>query len=90
MEARMKIRYVITFFSVILIVYFALGLAFHVRWSNELVKCNEVLREQGEFVEPEMFRSATGFIFNVTFWPVYSAANIYHDGTTFATPCTHS
>jgi len=89
MEAQMKIRYVITFFFVILIVYFALGLAFHIRWSDELAKCNEVLRERGEFVEPEMFRTAIGFTFNVTFWPVYSAANIYHDGTPFATRCTH-
>jgi hypothetical protein len=36
-----------------------------------------------------MFRTAIGFTFNVTFWPVYSVANIYHDGTPFATRCTH-
>ncbi len=84
----MKSRYVIAFF-VILIVYFALGLGFHVKWTDELAKCNEVLREQGEFVEPEMFRTAIGLVFDVAFWPVYSVANIYHDGTPFATPCTH-
>lgn len=75
--------------SVILIVYFALGLGFHLKWSDELTKCNEILREQGEFVEPEIFRTAVGFVFDITFWPVYSVANIYHDGTPFATPCTH-
>lgn len=82
-------RLVITLFFVILIVYFALGLGFHLKWSDELAKCNEILREQGEFVEPEIFRTTVGFVFNVTFWPVYSVANIYHDGTPFATPCTH-
>ncbi len=82
-------KYIIAVFSVILIVYFALGLGFHLKQSDELGRCNDLLREQGEFVEPKMFRTTVGFVFNVTFWPVYSVANIYHDGTPFATPCTH-
>jgi hypothetical protein len=44
---------------------------------------------RGEFVEPEVFENAIGFVFDVTFWPVYARANIYHDGMPFATPCTH-
>ena len=85
----MKAKRVIVLLSVILVVYFALGLGFHVKWTDELARCNEVLREQGEFVEPEMFRISTAFVFNVVNWPVYSLATLYHDGTLFATPCTH-
>lgn len=69
--------------------YLALGLGFHFKWRAGLEKCNAVLREQGEFVEPEIFNTGVGFVFNVTFWPIYVLANMYHDGTPFATPCTH-
>lgn len=69
--------------------HLALGLGFHFKWSAELAKCNVILREQGEFVEPEIFNTGMGFLFNVTFWPIYVLANTYHDGTPFATPCTH-
>lgn len=69
--------------------YLAMGLVLHLKWSNELAKCNAVLREQGEFVEPEIFNTGIGLVFNVTFWPIYVMANMYHDGTPFATPCTH-
>ncbi len=31
-----------------------------------------------------------GLLFNMTNWPVYAWANIYHFGTPFATPCSHS
>jgi hypothetical protein len=44
---------------------------------------------QGEFAEPEVLGNALGLAFDVTWWPVYAAANIYHDGTPFATLCTH-
>lgn len=81
--------FIVIVFSVILIVYFALGIGFHFKWSNDLANCNKILKEQGEFVEPEIFRTPIGFVFNVSFWPVYSIANVYHDGTPFATPCTH-
>ena len=69
--------------------YLALGLSFHFQWSAELAKCNAILRQQGEFVEPEIFNTGVGFLFDVTFWPIYVLANTYHDGTPFATPCTH-
>lgn len=81
-----KFRYIIL---LVFLVYLALGVGFHFRWSDELERCNEILREQGEFVEPEVFNTAIGFGFNVLFWPVYSMANFYHDGTPFGTPCTH-
>ncbi len=83
-------RYIIVLFCVILIImYFALGLGFHLKWTDELGRCNDLLREQGEFVEPEMFRNKVAFVFNVVFWTMYSVANMYHDRTPFATPCTH-
>lgn len=69
--------------------HLALGFGFHFKWSAELAKCNAVLREQGEFVEPEIFNTSVGLVFNVTFWPIYVMANMYHDDTPFATPCTH-
>ena len=69
--------------------YLAVGLGFHLKWSAALAQCNAVLREEGEFVEPEIFDTGVGLVFNVTFWPIYVMANTYHDGTPFATPCTH-
>ncbi len=44
---------------------------------------------RGEFVEPEVFAGPLGLLFTLTNWPVYAWANYYHDGTIFATPCTH-
>jgi hypothetical protein len=44
---------------------------------------------RGEFVEPEVFAGPLGLLFTLTNWPVYAWANCYHDGTIFATPCTH-
>ncbi len=73
----------------IVVIYVSFGLYFHVRWTDELADCDRVLRERGEFVEPPVFPTPLALMFDVTYWPVYSAANIYHDGTPFATPCTH-
>lgn len=75
--------------SILVLVYLGIGLGFHFKWSSELAICKEARRAQGEFVEPEVFGTGMGLAFDVVFWPVYSAANIYHDGTVFATPCTH-
>lgn len=77
-------------FSILVVLYLGISLAFHFKWESELAACRETRRAQGEFVEPEVFGGILGLVFDVTNWPVYSWANIYHDGTPFATPCTHS
>ncbi len=76
-------------FLVLVLLYLGLGLGFHFKWKSALEDCRELRRAQGEFVEPEVFGGIIGLFFNVTYWPVYASANIYHDGTPFATPCTH-
>jgi len=69
--------------------YLGVGLAFHLKWESALTACREMREAQGEFVEPEVFGGVLGLVFDMTNWPVYAWANIYHDGTPFATPCTH-
>jgi hypothetical protein len=69
--------------------YLGIGLGFHFKWESALTACREAQMARGEFVEPEVFENAIGFVFDVTFWSVYARANIYHDGMPFATPCTH-
>jgi hypothetical protein len=74
---------------VLILVYLALGLGFHFMWESELAACREARMARGEFVEPRVFCAPLALTFDVTFWPVYAWANIYHDGTPFGTPCTH-
>jgi len=74
---------------VLILVYLGLGLGFHLNWKSALTACREAQMARGEFVEPEVFWAPLALAFDVTFWPVYAWANIYHDGTPFATPCTH-
>ncbi len=76
-------------FLALILLYLALGLGFHFKWKSALEDCRELRRARGEFVEPEVLGGVIGLFFDVTFWPVYASANIYHDGTPFATPCTH-
>jgi hypothetical protein len=71
------------------LVYLGIGLGFHIKWKSALTTCREAQMARGEYVEPEVFGNALGLAFDVTFWPVYARANFYHDGTPFATPCTH-
>lgn len=71
------------------LVYLVLGLGFHFAWKHALDACREARLARGEFVEPEVFGNILGLFFDVTYWPVYMWANLYHDGTPFATPCTH-
>ncbi len=73
--------------SILVLAYLTTGLAFHFKWKSELAACREARRARGEFVEPEVFGGVLSLIFDVTYWPVYSWANIYHFGTPFATPC---
>jgi hypothetical protein len=69
--------------------YLLIGLGFHITWKSALADCREARMARGEFVEPEVFGNVIGLAFDLTYWPVYVRANIYHDGTPFATPCTH-
>ncbi len=70
-------------------IYLGVGLVFHIKWNREIEACREVRRARGEFVEPDVY-PVLGLLFDITYWPVYAWANLYHDGTPFATPCTHS
>ena len=74
---------------VLVLVYLALGLGFHFMWESELAACRQERMARGEFVEPPVFWAPLRLAFDVTYWPVYAWANIYHDGTPFASPCTH-
>jgi hypothetical protein len=74
---------------VLILVYLGLGLGFHLMWKSELAACRDARMARGEFIEPEVFWAPLALTFDVTFWPVYAWANIYHDRTPFATPCTH-
>lgn len=71
------------------LLYVALGLGFHVKWKHELAACRALRQARGEFVEPEVFAGPLSLAFDVANWPVYAYWNMYHDGTPFATPCTH-
>lgn len=82
-----KILLVLLVFGVL---YLGMGLAFHLKSKSALAACQEMRKARGEFVEPEVFGGVLGLVFDMTNWPVYAWANIYHDGTPFATPCTHS
>jgi hypothetical protein len=84
------VRKAVIVLSVLVALYLGMGLAFHFKWGSALAACRETRRAQGQFVEPEVFGGVLGLVFDVTAWPVYLWANIHHDGTPFATPCTHS
>ena len=71
------------------IIYLVLGLGFHFAWTSAQEVCRQARTAAGEFVEPEVFAWPLALAFDVIYWPVYAWANIYHDGTPFATPCTH-
>jgi hypothetical protein len=78
-------------FSLLLLalLYLGLGLGFHLKWQSALAACRQSRAARGEFVEPKVFAEPLALAFDVTFWPVYAAANLYHDGTPFASLCTH-
>jgi hypothetical protein len=85
----LNIRKIASVLLIVALIYPGLGLGFHFKWKSVQGACREARMAQGEFVEPEVFGGALGLAFDVTYWPVYAAANVYHDGTPFATPCTH-
>lgn len=81
-------RKILLGFLALMVIYLAIGFAFHFKWQSDLSACREARIAQGEFVEPEVFGGIVGLAFDVTYWPIYAWANLYHDGTPFATPCT--
>lgn len=86
---RQVVSRILLVLLVIVLIYVALGLGFHVMWKSQLEACRQERMARGEFVEPEVFWAPLALAFDVTYWPVYAWANIYHDGTPFASPCTH-
>lgn len=81
-------RKILPMLLILAILYLSLGLGFHFKWERALTDCQEVRIGRGEYVEPRVYGKVIGLIFDVTMWPVYARANMYHDGTPFATPCT--
>ncbi|MGB9888518.1 MAG: hypothetical protein ACPLTQ_02480 [Anaerolineae bacterium] len=69
--------------------YLLLGLGFHIGWEQAQEVCRAERAAQGEFVEPPVFWWPIRLAFTVINWPIYAWWNYYHDGTIFATPCTH-
>lgn len=88
MRRKRAIHKMLTIGLVLILVYLGIGLAFHLGWKQAQDSCRVERLAQGEFVEPEVF-PLLGVFFDMTWWPVYVAADLYHDGTPFATPCTH-
>lgn len=87
MKVHILCRKAATALLLFAVLYIALGLAFHVVWERAQDACREARLARGEFVEPEVFGGALGLFFNVTWWPVYAWANVYHFASPFATPC---
>jgi hypothetical protein len=87
--ARSTLSRTVCILALVAALYLALGAGFHFAWKNALDACRQVREAAGEFVEPEVFWRPIGLMFDMLYWPVYAWANMYHDGTPFATPCTH-
>lgn len=88
MNQRILLISLVVFLALVCL-YLLLGLGFYVGWENALKACQAERVARGEFVEPEVFAGPLGLALTLTHWPVYAWANYYHDGTIFATPCTH-
>ncbi len=88
-NARQLVSRLLRIVLVFILIYSSLGLGFHIKWQSALASCREARAARGEFIEPEVFWWGIRLAFDVAFWPVYVWANVYHDGTPFATPCTH-
>lgn len=73
--------------TILLLIYAALGLAFHVKWKSAQAACREAQAARGEFVEPEVFGGGLGPVFDVTFWPVYAYWNTHHFGSPWGREC---
>ena len=88
-DVRKIVSALLRILLVLVLVYVGLGLGFHLLWERELAACREEREARGEFVEPPVFWAPLRLAFDVTYWPAYAWANIHHDGTPFASPCTH-
>ena len=75
---------------ILVVLYLGTGLAFHLKWENELAACREMRAARGEFVEPPVFSSFIRLSFQVIWWPFYVRENLLHFGDAFSTPCGHS
>ncbi len=81
-----RLVYVVT---ILVLIYASIGLSLHFKWKTDWKACQELKLSKGEFVEPEVFGGMIGLAFDVSYWPIYSWANIYHFGTPFP-PCSVS
>lgn len=82
-------RWILPGLLALVCLYLLVGLGFHIGWKRAREACRAQMAARGEFVEPEVFSEPLALAFTLTWWPVYAWANDYHDGTIFATPCTH-
>jgi hypothetical protein len=73
--------------AILLLLYAALGVAFHVAWKGAQAACREAQAARGEFVEPEVFGGGLGLLFDVAFWPVYAYWNAYLFGSPLERAC---
>ncbi|RME87541.1 MAG: hypothetical protein D6770_09140 [Anaerolineae bacterium] len=89
-NVKTMVRKFLIALSILALLYLGVGLAFHINWERAQEACRQERRARGEFVEPEVFGGFLGAFFDITNWPVYAWANVSHDGTPFATPCTHA
>lgn len=78
---------VLLVFALCVFIYLTIGLGFHIGWKQALNECRQAQLARGEFVEPEVFTGIVALLFDMTYWPLYAWANVYHFGTVFATPC---
>ncbi|WP_157042574.1 hypothetical protein [Roseiflexus castenholzii] len=75
---------------ILALIYASVGLSLHFKWKSDWKACKELKASKGEFVEPrEVFGGIIGLAFDVSAWPMYTLANIYHFGTPFP-PCSVS
>ena len=70
-------------------VYLAAGLAFHLKWESDLRACRELSASRGEMVDPPVFGEPVRLVADTTWWPVYLRANLHNFGMPFSTPCDH-
>lgn len=73
---------------ILALIYVSVGLSLHFKWKSDWKACQELKTSVEEFVEPqEALGGIIGVAFDVSAWPLYTWANIYHFGTPFP-PCS--
>ena len=72
---------------ILALIYASVGLLLHFKWKSDWKARQELKASKGELVEShEVFDGIIGLAFDVSAWPMYTWANIYHFGTPFP-PC---